>query len=91
MIFRVGFKEKRNDDQGQRAVFSIPYFQLLQPCRANARVKNGLQVLPGGGIGKNNLCQKIATKRTISGKNIIAKTSTNFTHGRLAGLDQLTG
>ena len=87
--FGPGFKQQRNHNDGERAVFPAPGFDLGEPAFADARVENGFEFFAGGGIGKNDSRQFIPTQPAVRGNDGLAECGLNFGEGGLAGLDEL--
>ena len=54
MGFGPGLEKQRDHDDGERAVFLAPDFNLGEPAFADARVENGFEFFARGGIGKND-------------------------------------
>ena len=53
--FRLCFsKRRRNDDDGERAIFTMPVFNLREPAFADARMKDGLEFFSRAAVGKND-------------------------------------
>ncbi len=91
LVFGGGLEQKRDDDEGERTVFFPPSFRLREPGGADARVQDGFEPLAGGGAGKNNLCQHIATEAAVRREDFGPEAVTNFGQSGLAGLDELAG
>ena len=89
MGFGPGFEKQWNHNDGERAVFLAPDFNLGEPAFADARVENGFEFFTGGGIGKHDSRQFITTKPSVRRNDCPAKFSLNFREGGLAGLNEL--
>jgi hypothetical protein len=62
---------------------------LGEPAFADARVENGFEFFTGGGIGKHDTRQFIATKPAVPGDDFFAEFSLDFGKGGLSGLNEL--
>ena len=89
MGFGPGFEQQWNHNDGERAVFLAPDFNLGEPAFADARMEDGFKFFARGGIGKNDFRQFIATKPAVRGDDFFAEFSLNFGEGGLAGLNEL--
>ena len=87
--FSPGFKQQRNHNDSQRAVFPAPGFDLGEPAFLNARVQNGFEFFAGGGIGKDNPREFVTAQFAIRGDNVFAENRLDFRQGGLAGLNEL--
>ena len=54
-------------------------------------MQDSFQSLAGSGIGKDLACQDVAAEAAFRVEDISSKCLANFSEGRLAGLDDLTG
>jgi hypothetical protein len=55
----------------------------------NARVQNGFEFFPGGGIGKDNPREFVAAQFAIRGDDVFAENRLDFRQSGLAGLNEL--
>jgi hypothetical protein len=90
MCLSTSFVQERNDDDGDRAIFPFPGFDLGEPSLPDPRMKNLFESLPGGGILEDDISEFIPAKLAILGNNFIPECDLNFGKGRLAGLDEFT-
>jgi hypothetical protein len=87
----AGFIQKRNHDNGDMTILAFPGFNLCEPALADSGMENGLKLISGDGILKNNIGEFIAAQLSVRRDDFVAKNAPNFSEGRLAGLDEFAG
>jgi len=85
--FGIGFKEKRDDDNGKGPAFGAPGFDLFAPEGADAGVQDVFEFFAGGGVGKNAAGNLVAAEPAVGIQHVRAEQSLNFSERGLAGFD----
>jgi len=87
--FGLRLVKQGNHHDAQRDIFRAPLLGEGLPAFTDAGVKDGFELLAGGGVRKNAASQFRAAQRTISREDAGTKGFFNFGQGGLTGLDEV--